>query len=290
VRIASGWKGGLALVVAWASAAACVPKSKHEATTKKLEGQVESLEQERDRLKQEKAQLEADLQEKLKATEDELADLRKQREAQRAQLELFKKFTDKLKSMIDVGDIDVYMRRGRMVVGMPSQVLFPSGQHELAEKGKATLKKVATVLKELPERRFLVAGHTDNMPIGANLKTSYEDNWDLSTRRALVVTRFLIGEGVTPGALAATGYGEYDPTKSNKSAAGRKKNRRIEIIVEPLLAELPQLPEELAQPKDAKEPAKPEPSPAPAKPEPPAPAKPAPSAPAKPEPVKSEPK
>jgi len=231
-------------------AVACVPKSKHEETTRRLQGEIDTCQQGRAALLQEKGQLQADLQQKLQASEEELAELRKQREAQKAQLELFKKFTAKLQSMIDVGDIDVYVRRGRMVVGMPSQVLFPSGQHELAEKGKATLKKVAAVLKEMPERRFLVAGHTDNLPIGENLKTVYEDNWDLSARRALVVTRFLISEGVPPGNLGATGYGEHDPAKSNKSVAGRRKNRRIEIVVEPLLAEMPQLPEEL-KPKEA---------------------------------------
>jgi chemotaxis protein MotB len=80
------------------------------------------------------------------------------------------------------------------------------------------------------------------MPIGEKLKAVYEDNWDLSTRRALVVTRFLITEGVTPGSLAATGYGEHDPARPNKNAGNRRKNRRIELIVEPLIAELPKLP------------------------------------------------
>ena len=223
-------------------------KSKHEAATAKLadaEAESAALRRERDRLQGELEAAKVMMEGKLAATQEELEELRKQREAQKAQLELFRKFTDKLQSMIAVGDIDVYMRRGRMVVGMPSQVLFPSGQHELSEKGRGTLKKVAGALKEFPERRFLVAGHTDNKPIGEKLKTLYEDNWDLSARRALVVTRFLIGEGVAPGSLSAAGYGEHDPARSNKSPGGRAKNRRIELIVEPLLAELPKLPGDL---------------------------------------------
>jgi chemotaxis protein MotB len=235
-------------------AGGCVSKSKHEAQGAKLkdaEADGASLRRERDRLRAELEASQRELGGKLAASEEELAELRRQREAQKEQLELFRKFTEKLKSMIDVGDIDVYMRRGRMVVGMPSQVLFPSGQHELSDKGKGTLVKVAAAIKELPERRFLVAGHTDNMPIGEKLKTLYEDNWDLSARRALVVTRFLIAEGVAPGNLAATGYGEHDPARSNKGAAGRRKNRRIELIVEPLLAELPKLPAEMKKDGDA---------------------------------------
>jgi len=236
--------------------AACVSRSKHEATTAELkdaEAENATLRRERDRLHGELEAAKIMMEGKLAASQDELAELRVQREAQKAQLELFRKFTEKLQSMIAVGDIDVYMRRGRMVVGMPSQVLFPSGQHELSEKGKGTLRKVAAALKEFPERRFLVAGHTDNKPIGEKLKTLYEDNWDLSARRALVVTRFLIGEGVAAGSLAAAGYGEHDPARSNKSAGGRAKNRRIELIVEPLLAELPKLPGDLKKEGEGEE-------------------------------------
>ena len=264
---AARWAGVIALLCA----GACVSKGKHEATTARLkdtEAANADLRRERDRLQGELEAARIVMEGKLAATQDELDELRKQREAQKAQLELFRKFTDKLQSMIAVGDIDVYMRRGRMVVGMPSQVLFPSGQHELSEKGKGTLKRVAAALKDFPERRFLVAGHTDNKPIGEKLKTLYEDNWDLSARRALVVTRFLVAEGVAPGSLAAAGYGEHDPARSNKGSGGRAKNRRIELIVEPLLAELPKLPGELK--KDEESAAKKEPA---AKKEQPAPKK-----------------
>ena len=235
------WAG----VIALGAVTACVSRSTHEATTARLkdaEAESARLRRERDRLHGELEAARIVMEGKLAASQEELEELRKQREAQKAQLELFRKFTDKLQSMIAVGDIDVYMRRGRMVVGMPSQVLFPSGQHELSEKGQRTLRRVAAALVEFPDRRFLVAGHTDNKPIGEKLRTLYEDNWDLSARRALVVTRFLIAAGVAPGSLAAAGYGEHDPARSNKSAGGRAKNRRIELIVEPLLAELPRLP------------------------------------------------
>jgi len=235
----------------------CVSKSKHERATSALatsEAERAKLEEELRRLEAERKKLQGELEQKLAASEEELAELRRQREAQKEQLELFDKFTAKLQSMIDVGDIDVSIRRGRMVVGMPSRVLFPSGEHELSEKGKGTLKKVAVALAELPERRFVVAGHTDDMPIGEKIKTLYEDNWDLSARRALVVTRFLIEQGVAPASLAAAGYGQHDPAVSNKTAAGRKKNRRIELIVEPELSQLQKIPEMAPRPASGKSP------------------------------------
>lgn len=228
-------------VAALAICVGCVSKAKHKKATDALS----ACETKRDNLAKDLRALEKEVEDKLSATEEELAELRRQREAQQKQLELFQKFTEKLKSMIDVGDIKIYMRRGRMVVGMPSRILFPSGKHELSNRGKRTLKNVGKALAELPERRFLVAGHTDNMPIGEKLKETYDDNWDLSAERALTVTRYLIEAGVAPKNLAAAGYGQHDPASSNKGRQGRKRNRRIELIVEPELSELPKVPEEL---------------------------------------------
>ena len=59
------------------------------------------------------------------------------------------------------------------------------------------------------------------------------------------MTRVIAIMGVPPKRLAAAGYAQYDPTSSNRRPAGRRKNRRIELIVEPVLAELPPMPEGL---------------------------------------------
>jgi His/Glu/Gln/Arg/opine family amino acid ABC transporter permease subunit len=109
---------------------------------------------------------------------------------------------------------------------------------ELSPRGQQTLERVAARLKEFNDRRFIVAGHTDNEPIA---KTSFIDNWELSTTRALVVTRFLIAQGLTPNHLVAAGYGEFDPVKSNKTPGGRLRNRRIELILEPKIPDVSKL-------------------------------------------------
>jgi chemotaxis protein MotB len=85
-------------------------------------------------------------------------------------------------------------------------------------------------------QRIQVAGHTDNMPIGK--KSDWADNWQLSSERALTVTRFLIQQGLGARQLSAAGYGEFDPVKSNGNATGRKKNRRIELVLLPDLSDL----------------------------------------------------
>jgi chemotaxis protein MotB len=125
-----------------------------------------------------------------------------------------------------------------MIVEMPAGVLFPSGKADLSPRGLSTLQTVAGVLKDLRQRRFIVSGHTDNVPLGkaGAPGTEYGDNWGLSTARALTVTRFLISSGMAPRTLAAAGYGEYDPVAPNKTARGRQQNRRIEIILVPILA------------------------------------------------------
>ena len=181
------------------------------------------------------AQLEEQLQSELSATKEELEELRRQRAEVDQQ---FADLTEKLQSLIDAGDLEVYMRRGLIMIGLPSQVLFPSGKAELTPRGQKALEKIAGVLAEMQDRRLQVVGHTDNEAIGEKLKKEFADNWELSTTRALTVTRFLIEKGVKPDNLSAAGHGEFDPVASNKTDKGKRKNRRIELVLVPDLSSL----------------------------------------------------
>jgi chemotaxis protein MotB len=182
----------------------------------------------------------AELDQSMKASSAELEELRKQRKDNEARLAAFQALTAKFQKMIDTGTLRVRVRGGRMLVELPAGVLFASGKAELQKKGNDALTAVASVLKELKDRRFLVAGHTDNDPIK---DSAFKDNWELSVQRALVVTKFLVGAGMDPHSLAAAGYSEYDPAASNKNRKGKQLNRRIEIVLEPRIDELPRLPE-----------------------------------------------
>jgi chemotaxis protein MotB len=145
------------------------------------------------------------------------------------QLEEFRALRAQFQRMIDSGALDISIRRGRMIVEMPAAVLFDSGSAELSEAGKDTVVRVAKVLRNVPRHRFLVGGHTDNV----QTVKQYKSNWDLSAARAVRVTETLTGNGVPPKRLVIAGYSEFDPVASNASEAGRQKNRRIEIILEP---------------------------------------------------------
>ena len=90
------------------------------------------------------------------------------------------------------------------------------------------------VLSQIDDKQVQVSGHTDNTPVGGKLTAQFPSNWELSAARAINVVRFLSEKGgVPPQRLVASGYGEYQPIASNKSAQGKSLNRRIEIVLAP---------------------------------------------------------
>ena len=120
-----------------------------------------------------------------------------------------------------------------------SELLFEKGSANLGEKGNEQLKKLFITLDDIARTIpndinwvLQVEGHTDSTPIKAG---KYQDNWDLSTERALTVVRFLIDQGIKPKRLSATGYGEFQPLNNlieNFSLEEiNSKNRRIELKI-----------------------------------------------------------
>lgn len=164
--------------------------------------------------------------------------LKKQQALAKARLDTLKEMLGKFKSLIAAGKLKVKIKDGKMFLELPSAILFPSGKSSLSEEGKNTLTEVAAVLVQIKGREFLVAGHTDNVPITSG---KFPSNWELSTARAVAVVKFLQEMGVTPMNLAAAGYGEYQPVADNTTYDGKAQNRRIEITLMPNLNELPDL-------------------------------------------------
>jgi chemotaxis protein MotB len=173
----------------------------------------------------------------LGASRAELEQLRREKADQDQRLEVFKAVTDKFRQMIDSGKLQVVMRHGRMVVKLPASVLFPSGSADLSKDGQTALAEVARILRQFPDRQFEVAGHTDNVPIAP--PSTFKNNLELSTARAVTVTDFLVDKGMNPARLSAAGYSAYQPVATNATDAGRQENRRIEIILVPNLSEVP---------------------------------------------------
>src|SRR3954454_7900555 len=122
----------------------------------------------------------------------------------------------------------VIAQRGLVIRLLTDRVLFDSGQAELKPQATPVLGKVAQIIAQEARHQVMVEGHTDNVPIHGSV---FPTNWELSTARASRVVRFLISGGVAQTRLSAGGYAALHPISSNDTAAGRSRNRRVEIVL-----------------------------------------------------------
>ncbi len=130
-------------------------------------------------------------------------------------------------------DIEINVEKGVVYVSISDKLLFDSGRYNVTSRAKEVLGKVATVVNNKPNIEFMVEGHTDDKAISTSM---FEDNWDLSVKRATSVVRVLQDEfGVEPARMTAAGRSYYVPLASNETAEGRAKNRRTRIVVLPKL-------------------------------------------------------
>jgi len=207
---------------------------------------IAELEREREHLKQELGELQERLagvvqdRAQLTSTTKQLTDALRQLSARKAQADArvaeFRRLLARFKDMIDAGKLEVRLVDGRMVLALPTDVLFASGSADLSGEGLAAVGQVGTVLSTLTDRRVQVEGHTDNVPI----KTArYPSNWELSAARALGVVKAMCQAGMDCHQLSAAAFGEYHPVAGNDNEDGRRKNRRIEVVLLPDLSLLP---------------------------------------------------
>ena len=118
--------------------------------------------------------------------------------------------------------------RGLVIRVLTDDLLFASGQATLDSRSHALLSEIAALLNIDETHPLSVEGNTDDVPI---YSSQFPSNWELSTARASTVVRFLVAHGVSPRRLTATGNAEQRPLASNATAAGRARNRRVEIVM-----------------------------------------------------------
>ena len=199
-----------------------------------MKKRLEKLGQNVDKLTGEKGELARTLED----AKVRLEELRKQKAAAEARAATFRNLVARLKSMIDAGQLKVIIRDGRMVIQLESDVLFDSGKTNIKPDGQTALAKLAPVLAGITDRKYLVTGFTDDVPIHTQ---RFPSNWELSTARAVEVVKFLVASGLKPQQVAAAGYSEFDPVVANDTPEHRAQNRRIEIVLQPNLSDLPSL-------------------------------------------------
>lgn len=203
-----------------------------------LSAKIKELQQQLGILDETTKSKEAELGKVRTEKEATLAELRRQKEAAEKRIAAYKALQDKFRALVDTGKLQVVFRNGQMTLKLPSGILFPSGSAELSKGGQTAIADVVKILMEFQDRRFIVAGHTDNQPIRT---AQFPNNWYLSTARANSVVQHMIKQGFPAKSLAASGYGEFDPVAANDTDKNREQNRRIEIILVPNLEELPSL-------------------------------------------------
>lgn len=165
----------------------------------------------------------------------EIAELSKQKQVEIAKVRNTRnEMIHSLQSEVAQGQIKITQLADRLSVNIVNRILFPSGKARISSQGKKVLARVGAVLAQAHDKTIRIEGFTDNVPPGPRLRGRYPTNWELSTARATNVVRFLQDSaGVNPAMMEAVGMGQYHPVASNKTAGGRSRNRRIEIILAP---------------------------------------------------------
>ena len=219
--------------------------SRNQQQIKKAEQKLESAKMQVVSAVEELMKLEArkqDLQEELSESQTQMTTLRNIENETKRRNQIYEKFVNRLKTMIDGGQLTVSIEQGRIVINLPNNVLFKSGSANLNPEGEEALTQIASVLSQFSDRRFQIEGHTDNKPIKS---ARFPSNWELSTSRALTVVHLLTDMDVDPENISAAGFGEFRPRADNEIEEGRQLNRRIEIIMLPnldiLSSELPKV-------------------------------------------------
>ena len=119
------------------------------------------------------------------------------------------------------------------MINISDKLLFNSGSYTVSNKANNILKKIADVINSEPSMEVMVEGHTDSRTIQTPM---FQDNWDLSVKRATSVVRILQSKyNVAPEKLIASGRSSYLPLVENDSKENRSKNRRTRIVIIPNL-------------------------------------------------------
>ncbi|WP_319778879.1 flagellar motor protein MotB [Maridesulfovibrio sp.] len=122
---------------------------------------------------------------------------------------------------------------GKIIIKLPSDVLFDAGKVQLSKKGQAAVKALKNFFITHPDQYINIKGYTDDTQPGT--KSRLKDNWEISSLRAVNVLRYLMKMGIKPNRLTATGLGEMDPLVPNNSPRNRQRNRRVEFVLDKIM-------------------------------------------------------
>ena len=170
---------------------------------------------------------------KLETLESIMGEIKAKKKAVRDKLDLVMK---EIAGIINYGGEGVVVKRQptNIKVALMERVLFHQGRANLTKGAKISLDDLGESLKRVGGLRVRIVGHADNTPIGAN--NPFRDNWELSTARAHSVLSYLLEDQlVEPQDVELVGRSFYEPSQSNMTHLGRAENRRVELVISPIL-------------------------------------------------------
>lgn len=120
-----------------------------------------------------------------------------------------------------------------LLVTIRDSILFNPGNADIKSEYLPLADELTELLVFDPPRHIVVTGHTDNVPINS---PQFGSNWELSVTRAVNFLKLMMkNEEVNPLLFSAKGYGEFQPIETNDTPEGRSKNRRVEVLIQPLV-------------------------------------------------------
>lgn len=134
----------------------------------------------------------------------------------------------------DKDSFDVGMTKRGLVISLKEANIFESGRADIKEESYPLLIRIADILQPY-NTRLSFEGHTDDMPIQS---PHFQSNWDLSIARATSIAKYFIErQDFSPEKISISGFGQYHPVADNTSEEGKKRNRRVDIILPDITSE-----------------------------------------------------
>lgn len=132
--------------------------------------------------------------------------------------------------------LETKMTSEGLLITIRDSVLFASGSAAINAEYANVAKELSEILAFNPARNVVITGHTDNVPMNT---AEFSSNWELSVMRAVNFLKVIIDSNPSLDSkyFSVKGFGEFNPIASNDTAEGRAKNRRVEVLVQPRVAE-----------------------------------------------------
>ena len=207
--------------------------SRSDEKIRQMEGELKEAKEIREAIRKELSQ-----------RDDEVARLKEQLQEEqslgKAEIEelrsTYNSLMSELKRQVKDKEMTIREFEEMLTITFVDRVLFDFGKATVTSEGRKVLAKVGNVLRNAQGMKIRVVGHTDNVPIRREYRYRFPSNWDLSSARAAAVVRYFQREGgLDPKCLEAVGRSFYEPVASNETEAGRAQNRRVEVIIAPLM-------------------------------------------------------